>query len=782
MVNIDLQTKETEVTCVRSELYIHERRPGKLPVPPPRRRQKLKRIASKAADSNNNGIVKDMKAFVITGVIDPRTKQQLSIFQALSNGVLDQINGIYRNPDTGETMTIPEAIQRGLILVDYRENLTNGHAEGEGFAPMRNRMEIMSYPVEGVIDPKTGEFIGVKEAILAGIIDPRTGKYTNPLTGEQMSILEAVQNGYIVADSTMLDEITEENGMFTSVDFSDVSYEVYSVIDPATGEELSLKRAIQDGIIDPGNSLYRNPNTGETMAISDAIKQGLIKGRPVESSSGGSADNLLTFKQLHIKKQKFIPGGADIHDGMDEIDGRNDPNNKLVEKLRSKHDVSVPLTKNSGKREISLEEAMSQGLVNIAKNEFKLPSGETISIEEALAKRAVSPTAAKQILDIYKDNSIGKLIDEGKYDPETGLVTDPNTGHTLSLQAAIAQRIIDPNMVFLYDNSSGKVMNLATAIENGLFNPETGKFRDPKTGEELTLSEAVLRGLIQPYIEPDQITDMCDTLQNIEKVLDPRLKCVISPYTDKAISLEEAVINGVIDLKQGQVKNLVTGEVMTIAEAIKAEKMDPKLALQFLEGLDKLSLKENQKKGIIDLESGMIYDTNTGERLPMQDAIDNGSFSPNSVMLVDNETGNIISLGALIEAGRFDPKTGLYKDLNTGERMSLAEAIKRGLLDPEIVPERFADTSATLRDLIDNNRVNPRNTNFIAPNNQKMSLRDALANGFLTMNSKVKVDPQTGCVSLASDEAVVQSLVDIKVGTTAFVIRIFLSVLFFLFP
>ena len=767
MVNIDIQTKETTVTSIRSELYIHERRPGKLPVPPPRRRQKLKRIASKSADSNNNGIAKDTRSFVITGVIDPRTKQQLSIFQALSNGVLDQVNGIYRNPDTGEAMTIPEAVQKGLILADFRENLANGHTEGGGFTPMRNRMETVKYPVEGVIDPKTGEFIGVKEAILAGIIDPRTGKYTNPLTGEQMSILEAVQNGYLVADASMLDEITEENDMFTSVDFSDVSYEVYSVIDPSTGEELSLKRAIQDGIVDPGNSLYRNPNTGETIAIADAIKQGLIKGRPVDSLASmhaGSADNLLTFKQLHIKKQKFIPGGADILDGEDEIDGRNDPNKKLVEKLRSKHDVSVPLTKNSGKREISLEDAMSQGLINVAKNEFKLPSGETISIEEALAKKSVTPAAAKQILDIYKDNSVGKLIDDGKYDPETGLVTDPNTGHTLSLQAAIAQRIIDPNMIFLYDNSSGKVMNLSSAIENGLFNQETGKFKDPKTGEELTLSEAVLRGLIQPHIEPDQIAEMCDTLEKLEKVIDPRLKCVISPYSDEPISLEEAVINGVLDLKQGQVKNPITGEIMTIAEAIKAEKMDSKLALQFLEGLDKLSLKKNQKKGIIDLETGMICDPNTGERRTMQDAVENGLFNPNSVMLVDNETGNIVSLGAFIDSGRFDPKTGQYHDPKTGEQMSLAEAIRRGLLEPEIVPERFADTSSTLRDLIDNNRVNPRTTNFVAPNNQKMSLRDALANGFLTMNSKVKVDPQTGCVSLASDEEVVQSLVDIKVG------------------
>lgn len=699
--------------------------------------------------------------FCFSGVVDPRTKQQLSVFQALSNGILDQINGTYRNPDTGEVISIPEAIQRGLIIADFKESLPNGdaHVNG-GFTPVRNKMYTAKYPVEGVIDPKTGEWIGVKEAITSRIIDPRTGLYTNPLTGEQMSILEAVQNGYLVADPSLLDEITEENGMYTCVDFSDVSYDVVAVMNPSTGEEMTLKRAVQDGVVDPTNSLYRNPHTGETMAIADAIKKGFVKVRSVDSNT--PKENVLTFKQLHIKKQRFIPGAGDILEGEDVVDApEHDPNKRMADSLRSKHDVSVPLARNSGKREISLEEAVSQGLINLTKNQFCPPGGTPVSVEEAIEQGLISPQAAKQILDIYKDNSIGQLIADGKFDPDTGLVTDPHSGHTISLQAAISQRILDPNTVFLVDNN-GKVMSLATAIENGLFNPETGKFVDPKTGEQLSMSEAVARGLIQVNIDPDKITEQHEMLAKLKDKVNPNSKFVVSPLTGEMLSLEDAVKSGVLDLKNGLYVNPVTGEKMTIADAIRAGKIDPRLCVPLLEALNEMSLKDAADNGVLDLSNGMVTDPLTGDSMSVREAMDSGVFDPNSVMLVDNRTGNIVSLGSLIDRGLFDPETGMYKDPQTGEQMSLAEAIKRGLLDPEISPDRFADTSTTLRDLIDNNRVNPRTTSFVTPNEQKMSLRDALANGFLTMSSKVKVDPETGDLHLASDEEVVQSLLDIK--------------------
>lgn len=68
MVDIDINTKQTAVTSVRSELYIHERRQGKAPVPPPRRRQKLRRVESRVTEGGATGMMSDTQSFVIAGM------------------------------------------------------------------------------------------------------------------------------------------------------------------------------------------------------------------------------------------------------------------------------------------------------------------------------------------------------------------------------------------------------------------------------------------------------------------------------------------------------------------------------------------------------------------------------------------------------------------------------------------------------------------------------------------------------------------------------------------
>ena len=49
--------------------------------------------------------------------------------------------------------------------------------------------------LQGVLDPETGKFISIHEAIERGIIDQNTGKYINKKTGEVLSLAEAVEKG-----------------------------------------------------------------------------------------------------------------------------------------------------------------------------------------------------------------------------------------------------------------------------------------------------------------------------------------------------------------------------------------------------------------------------------------------------------------------------------------------------------------------------------------------------------------------------------------------------------
>ena len=52
-----------------------------------------------------------------------------------------------------------------------------------------------------MVDPSTGEYISVEDAILKGIFDPTKGKYFNVKTGELLSIQEAVSRNLMVTSA-----------------------------------------------------------------------------------------------------------------------------------------------------------------------------------------------------------------------------------------------------------------------------------------------------------------------------------------------------------------------------------------------------------------------------------------------------------------------------------------------------------------------------------------------------------------------------------------------------
>jgi len=55
----------------------------------------------------------------MTGVIDPRNGEEISMDRAVSIGVINQREGKYVNPKTRESIPIPIAMTSGKIKVGY---------------------------------------------------------------------------------------------------------------------------------------------------------------------------------------------------------------------------------------------------------------------------------------------------------------------------------------------------------------------------------------------------------------------------------------------------------------------------------------------------------------------------------------------------------------------------------------------------------------------------------------------------------------------------------------
>jgi dystonin len=282
-------------------------------------------------------------------------------------------------------------------------------------------------------------------------------------------------------------------------------------------------------------------------------------------------------------------------------------------------------------------------------------------------------------------------------------------------------------------------MSLKEALDNGRFNMASGRIVQGDTGQQLTVTEAEERGQILASIDPKQLAASAETIGVLREVMDTTAKGVRVPTMGHLADVEEAVLLGILNVPHAAYAEEKLAGLTPLQLAVKNAQIEPKLATALFAAFDKLSLQDAIDSGKLDPKSGKFVRPDNKQSVDLATARDSGVWNPNFVYCVDNETGAVTSLGALIDNGKLNPKTGKLKSANTGKDMTLEQAIAQGVLTPFIQPDKFVDLTATLKELIDSGQVNPRTATFVAPNDHRMSLRDALANGFLTLGSKVRV-------------------------------------------
>jgi hypothetical protein len=60
---------------------------------------------------------------------------------------------------------------------------------------------------------------------------------------------------------------------------------IHTVVDPASGNTISLQDAVKKNILDLHAGVLVNSNTGEEIPISEALKMGLVSGDPLAGST-----------------------------------------------------------------------------------------------------------------------------------------------------------------------------------------------------------------------------------------------------------------------------------------------------------------------------------------------------------------------------------------------------------------------------------------------------------------------------------------------------------------
>ncbi|XP_036368174.1 microtubule-actin cross-linking factor 1 isoform X4 [Octopus sinensis] len=774
-IEINQDTSKSSNFTVKAEIYISERFSSSKQTND--RIDKLKSgngSLTKAYDDDVDGCQltatknkenHQMKPFAITGVLDHQNRP-ISLLKAFTEGILDQVRGTYTNPKTGAVISIPEAISRGLIVVNYKDELGDSKekAQSNGIGTPANHIDSSSILASGIVDPRTGEVMSIKQAIASGILNMTSGKYINPITKEEMPLLEAVKTGYVQINPSVIEALSEP-GVYTQFQLGDVTYVVDNIVDPSTKANISLKRAISDNIIDLNTGTYRNPVDGESIPVSEAVSKGLIAIHPLNPNIDKNNNNTICVKELRVKQERYIAAHTEaVLLNCDNVDSsRPDPNVAIYEKLSKKVDLNLKGIKDPNtSKSLTIDEAYQKGVLNFAKISYDQMDGELIPLPEATAKGVVESNVLKEILSAYEESSVGVLIDKGVFDSETGLVTDVSNGQTVSIHTAVQQEIIHPEMTYFYEVPSNQILSLSGAIENGRYDIITGKYVKAHTHEEMDLKKAAEKGLIRTHIDPEEISKVCESLNHLRHYMNTDIKGVVMPNSNEVVSIDEAVRAGVLDLTKCLYVNETLGEKMPLIKAVKSEKIEVPVALQLFSALNKMSLFQQLMDNKIHPVTGLVSLPNSATTLTIKQATEAGYLQPDHLYFIDQTSGEIATVASYTDEGKFNPENGTFLNNQTGKFCTISQAIEEGLIDASVAPEKYIENAPTLRELIDKRKINPRNSVFVAPEGQEIPLRNAMADGFLTMNSKVRIDQKNGCVTLASNEEVVKALVRVK--------------------
>lgn len=237
-----------------------------------------------------------LEKYNIRAVLDVRNQRELTLLDAIKEGLFAHNTGSYIHPITGEVIPLERAVAMGLVLVD-RPVSRMSEAESE-LAAMSSSFERATFRIKGVIDPNTGENLHPNEAINRGILDLERGLYINPRIGESMSLHEAYERGLIIARET--DKTDTGRISSATATLETKSFNIRAVIDTRTNEEIAMEEAISRGIIDKEICSYTNLRTREIHTIQQAIDGGLIligEGRPL----AGTTTDIFETKSFTIK-------------------------------------------------------------------------------------------------------------------------------------------------------------------------------------------------------------------------------------------------------------------------------------------------------------------------------------------------------------------------------------------------------------------------------------------------------------------------------------------------
>uniref|UniRef100_A0A914HUQ8 Uncharacterized protein n=1 Tax=Globodera rostochiensis TaxID=31243 RepID=A0A914HUQ8_GLORO len=589
---------------------------------------------------------------------------------------------------TGEILTFVEAIRQGLL------NLSAG---GEFF------------------DIVSGQSVSLDKAVDMGLISENITEILNgrqgikhPETGQELTLLEAIQIGLYDPDSRQLRDIKtgELLSLFDSRHIcpTDVQHRLIKMgvlkLPP-----MELEQALKNGVLNPTSGVFRGKYVQDPISLRDALAHGYIQ--------FPSAQPLLALTLTDCIADSFV----DAHSG-EFVDRFGTSGERFT--LRDALDRQRPLVKDNVRE-----------CINTATN-------HRVTIAEAMLAHALNPRSGKftdlqsraelslrQAHDlglIQKPQTLTEVVEKGLLDT-AGHFSD--RGNRFTLLEAINSGLLDPEVRHIVSEQDQEVISIGEALERGLLSPE-GKIvlswgEDGHPARQMDLHDAQRQSLLTRRVR--------------HTIFD--VKGIKNAESGATLSFNEAVEAGVMQVQTERVLDQSVRQTLPLADASHQGLVDAALAdiLTAPSGLSdggtEVSLIRAVAKGLVDASKGVVVDPRFQRELSVREAYDRGMFTslraamhlaalldvhpllmtsvkkkpyskkriqrPGQQPLAQDQVK--VTLAEAMRQGLIDARTQRFRQGN--QEMSLDDALHRGLIDPQsewIVPSRASGVGPTIEE------------------------------------------------------------------------------------
>lgn len=592
------------------------------------------------------------QTYSILSVVDPRNiKNILSVQEAIDEGILDLSLGIYCNPETNQQMDLNDAIEQeyveAKVVKEATEKIKETHVEllrepspdsgsetlttieedrlpikagdGEDFgtyyeqikSTQLNKTKISSKPIGGITlalirDSKTKAIMNIFDAIDKGLFDNKKALYFDSTRGTHIGLVDAIEKSFVI--------LPDSECLVKNIDYA---------IDVASGNRLSFKEAIDRGVVNTRERLFKNTETKKLISLFDALKDGLI----------AIADSDHEYNETN-----------------DYID--DDQINELTE-----NDLKTVFNPITGEQ-IPIWRGKELGLIDSEKKAYIEPKTKRlISFSDAVDKG----------LAVLKEEKTQESNDEEVMTIK-GII-NPLTGEKLHLKEAIDKGFLDyTECVFRYDN---KTLSLTDAFERGYLITSDEQFngKEIKTSTEDTSSIDLspanknLVKKLKKIFAPKKAHPLSKTgLLDDESVFNSLI--VVDTRANKDYDLIRAIYNGLIR-ESNKILNTENGSILSLIEAIQE-------SVVYLSVSERVRIGKSKYTLIVNDDIFLIYhviEPITHNKLSMQDSIRKNLVNISNATFNDRQT--IFSLHDAIDKGLL---AGSYYPLKS--LMSLIDSYK----------------------------------------------------------------------------------------------------------